>query len=116
MSIPLADKVVNYAAITDGMQDEAAVQGWASLHVTAGDHTLPNLFYSAGETTEGKPGLADIKIFNAMGVKANGIGNHEMDGNIGEFIDMVNASDYVHLSANLDFSSVVDTDGNAAPL
>ena len=53
--------------------------------------------------------------FNAMGVKANGIGNHEMDGNIGEFIDMVNASDYVHLSANLDFSSVVDTDGNAAP-
>ena len=111
----LEDKVVNYASITDGLQDEAAAQGWASLHVTAGDHTLPNLFYSAGETTEGKPGLADIKIFNAMGVKANGIGNHEMDGNIGEFIDMVNASDYVHLSANLDFSSVVDTDGNAAP-
>ena len=111
----LEDKVVNYAAITDGLQDEAAAQGWASLHVTAGDHTLPNLFYSASETTEGKPGLADIKIFNAMGVKANGIGNHEMDGNIGEFIDMVNASEYVHLSANLDFSSVVDTDGNAAP-
>ncbi len=111
----LEDKVVNYAAITDGLQDEAAAKGWASLHVTAGDHTLPNLFYSAGETTEGKPGLADIKIFNAMGVKANGIGNHEMDGNIGEFIDMVNASDYVHLYANLDFSSVVDTDGNPAP-
>ena len=53
----LEDKVVNYAAITDGLQDEAAVQGWASLHVTAGDHTLPNLFYSAGETTEGKPGF-----------------------------------------------------------
>ena len=38
----LEDKVVNYAAITDGLQDEAAAQGWASLHVTAGDHTLPN--------------------------------------------------------------------------
>ena len=49
-----------------------------------------------------------------MGVKANGIGNHEMDGNISEFIDMVNASDYVHLSANLDFSSVVDTDGSTS--
>ena len=43
------------------------------------------------------------------------MGNHEMDGGIEEFIDMANASDYVHLSANLDFTNVKDSAGNAAP-
>lgn len=111
----LENKVLNYAAITDGLQDLAEDRGWASLHITAGDHTLPGLFYEAGEEAYGKPGLGDIAIYNALGIKANGMGNHEMDDGIEEFIDMVNASDYVHLSANLDFSNVKDSAGNAAP-
>ena len=111
----LENKVLNYAAITDGLQDLAEDRGWASLHITAGDHTLPGLFYEAGEEAYGKPGLGDIAIYNALGIKANGMGNHEMDGGIEEFIDMVNGSDYVHLSANLDFSNVKDTEGNTAP-
>ena len=31
----LEDKGVNYAAITDGLQDEAAAQGWACLLYTS---------------------------------------------------------------------------------
>ena len=111
----LENKVINYAAITDGLQDLAADRGWATLHITAGDHTLPGLFYEAGEEAYGKPGLGDIAIYNALGIQANGIGNHEMDGGIDEFIDMVKASNYVHLSANLNFTSVKDSSGNAAP-
>ncbi|CAK22537.1 Atypical alkaline phosphatase with phytase-like insertion [Synechococcus sp. WH 7803] len=116
----LENKVVNYAAITDGLEDLATDRGWASLHITAGDISLPGLFYEAGEEAFGGGGLGDIAIYNALGIQANGIGNHEFDAGIDDFVAMVQASDYVHLSANLDFSNVANApfvsyeDGEAA--
>ena len=102
----LENKVINYSAITNGLEDLADDRGWASLHVTAGDHTLPGVFYEAGEEAFNGGGLGDIEIFNALGIRANGIGNHEFDEGINDFLAMVEASDYVHLSSNLDFSGV----------
>jgi 2',3'-cyclic-nucleotide 2'-phosphodiesterase (5'-nucleotidase family) len=53
--------------------DAAAIP---SIHVTAGDLSLPGPFYEASaEAAEfGHPGLADIAMFNAMGLDGNGLG------------------------------------------
>ncbi len=50
--------------------------------------------------------MADIAFFNAMGLAANGTGNHEFDGGIDDFARMLAAARYPFISANLDFSRV----------
>lgn len=72
----LEAKVINYATITNALTSYASANGIPSIHVTAGDHTIPGPFYEAAAEAEefGQPGLADIAIFNAMGLQGNGMG------------------------------------------
>jgi 2',3'-cyclic-nucleotide 2'-phosphodiesterase (5'-nucleotidase family) len=70
------EKVIHYSTLTLALADLAERQGMASLHVTAGDHTVPGPFYRAAAEVQslGANGLGDIAIFNALGLDANGIG------------------------------------------
>ena len=112
----LEPTILNYGAVISGLKNLAAKEGIPSIYVTAGDHTLPKPYYeAAAEVPElGQPGLGDIAMFNAMGLTANGIGNHEFDGGINEFAHMLNFADYPFISANLDFSGVDLADGTPA--
>ncbi|MEM7383862.1 MAG: choice-of-anchor I family protein [Verrucomicrobiota bacterium] len=111
----LEPKILGYATVIEGLKDLAVKERRNLLHLTAGDHTLPGLFYQASAEVDelGQPGLADIAFYNAMGLTANGIGNHEFDGGIDEFAHMLNAADYPFIAANLDFSGVMT--GDEAP-
>ena len=82
----LEEKVIFYAALQRGLEMLLDDKDAYTLHLTAGDHTIPGPFYQASVEVPylGKPGLADILMFNAMGLDANGIGNHEFDGGIDE--------------------------------
>lgn len=102
------EKILHYGAVVENLRNLGAREQLNTIYLTAGDHTLPNPFYEASaEVPEfGQPGLADIAFFNAMGLTANGMGNHEFDGGIDEFAHMVKAANYPFIAANLDFSSV----------
>lgn len=126
----LEEKLSKYAHIVKLLQTIASTEGIPSLHLTAGDHTIPGPFYEAAAGTLGAPGLADILSFNAMSLDANGIGkflvvflinmiqisqtfppsvlagNHEFDGGINEFAAMLSSANYPFVSVNLDFSKV----------
>ncbi len=109
----LEPKLLNYAAVTRGLQELAAREGWASLHLTAGDHTLPGPFYQAAAEVPslGARGLGDIALYNALGVVANGMGNHEFDGGINDFARLLAHAHYPFIAANLDFSNVQLSNG-----
>ena len=98
-------KILNYGAIVEGLR---LLEADGSIHVTAGDHTLPGPFYEASAEVAalGAPGLGDIAIFNALGETATGIGNHEFDGGINDFARMLSVAEYPFLAVNLDFSAV----------
>ena len=106
--ITLEPKILHYAALASALPALAPAGGRNSIHVTAGDHTLPGPFYRAAAEVPslGAPGMADIAFFNAMGLTANGTGNHEFDGGIDDFARMLAAARYPFISANLDFSKV----------
>jgi len=102
----LEPKILNYITIVDGLR-ELAPDG-NSLHLTAGDHTLPGPFYQAAASVDslGANGLGDIAFYNAADLAANGIGNHEFDSGINDFARMLAEADYPFLAVNLDFSGV----------
>ena len=104
----LETKILGYATVAEGLREVAADEGVPSIHVTAGDHTLPGPFYEAAAEVPsmGAPGFGDIAIYNAMSLAANGIGNHEFDGGIGDFARMLAAAEYPFIAVNLDFSNV----------
>jgi 2',3'-cyclic-nucleotide 2'-phosphodiesterase (5'-nucleotidase family) len=106
--VTLEPRILHYAALAAGLRALAPAGGRHSIHVTAGDHTLPGPFYRAAREVAvlGAPGLADIAFFNAMGLTANGMGNHEFDGGIDDFARMLAAARYPFIAANLDFSRV----------
>lgn len=112
----LEPTILNYGAVLNGLQSLAAKEEIASIYVTAGDHTLPGPFYEASTEISGlgANGLADIAFYNAMGLTANGIGNHEFDGGIDDFAHLLNAADYPFLAVNLDFSQVALAEGTPA--
>lgn len=105
----LEEKILNYAAITAGLQTLAEQEGYESVFLTIGDHTIPGPFYQASSEVDGlgQPGLGDIVNYNAMLLEANGMGNHEFDGGIDEFAQMLVTAAYPFLAVNLDFSNVV---------
>ncbi|MEM6431748.1 MAG: hypothetical protein AAF708_21105, partial [Deinococcota bacterium] len=105
----LEERIVHYAAIIEGLRALEA----NTVYLTAGDHTLPGPFYEAASEVESLSanGLADIAFFNATGLTANGIGNHEFDGGLDDFARMLAAADYPFLSVNLDFSNAQVSDG-----
>ena len=105
----LEEKILNFSAVTGGLQTLARQECLPSLHITVGDHTIPGPFYQASEEVPGlgEPGLSDIIMYNAMKVRANGMGNHEFDGGIDEFANMLNIARYPFIAANLDFSNVM---------
>ncbi len=105
----LEERIVHYAAIIEGLR---ALEP-NTVYLTAGDHTLPGPFYEAASEVDslGANGLADIAFFNASGLTANGLGNHEFDGGLDEFAQMLTAAEYPFLSVNLDFSNAQVSDG-----
>ncbi|MCB1019037.1 MAG: hypothetical protein KDC27_03865, partial [Acidobacteria bacterium] len=105
----LEPKARNYSALYEGLTQLAEREGMQSIHVTAGDHTLPGPFYlAAADVPElGAPGLGDIAIYNAMNLAANGMGNHEFDGGINDTARMIDFANYPWVSVNLDFRNVV---------
>lgn len=105
----LEEKVIHYGSLVNGLQSLAADEEIPSLHLTAGDHTIPGPYYLASAEVDeygNTNGMGDIMIFNAFPNNANGIGNHEFDGGIIDFAEMVSAATYPFLAANLDFSAV----------
>ena len=88
-----------------------------TLTLAGGDNFIPGPFLTAGAdpslnavigtTALGRP---DIAIYNAFGVQASGIGNHEWDLGSAVFRDAFSASgtfpgaQFPYLSADLDFS------------
>lgn len=88
----LEEKIIYYSALTNGLEALADSEGIYTIHVAAGDHTLPGPFYAASAEVEtfgtgapgGSPGIADILFYNTIGFQANGMGNHEFDGGINE--------------------------------
>lgn len=107
----LEPKILHYATIVEGLR-KLAPRGH-SIHLTAGDHTLPGPFYTASAEVPWLKanGLADIHFYNAMGLVANGMGNHEFDGGINDFARMLSQAKYPFISANLDFSKVQLAEG-----
>ena len=106
----LEERILGYASIVEGLRQ---LEADGSLYVTIGDHTLPGPFYSASAQVDdlGAPGLGDIAIFNAMGLAANGIGNHEFDSGLDDFATMLANADYPFLAVNLDFTEAQVSDG-----
>jgi 2',3'-cyclic-nucleotide 2'-phosphodiesterase (5'-nucleotidase family) len=104
----LEEKILGYSAVVEGLREVARQKCIPSIHLTAGDHTIPGPFYQAAEEVDflGAPGIGDILMFNAMDVEGNGMGNHEFDGGIEEFATMLTEAEYPFLSVNLDFSDV----------
>lgn len=99
--------ILNYGAILNGLQSLAAKEGIPSIYLTAGNHILPGPFYEASvHAGFGAKGLADIALYNAMGLTANGASNHGFDGGINNFAHMLRAANYPFLAVNLDFSKV----------
>ncbi len=109
----LEPKILHYGTVIRGLKELAPNDGENSIYVTAGDHTLPGPFYQAAEQVQnlGAPGLGDIEMFNAMGLAANGIGNHVFDGGINEFARMLENAEYPFLAVNLDFTDAQVADG-----
>ena len=107
----LEPKILHYATLINGLR-QLAPDG-NSIHLTVGDHTQVSPFYSAATEIDqfGAPGIADIAIYNAMGLTANGIGNREFDGGINDFARMLASANYPFISVNLDFSNVQLEDG-----
>lgn len=105
----LEARIINYAAIIEALRDLED----NTVYLTAGDHTLPGPFYEAAEQVEslGAPGLADIAFFNASGLTANGLGNHEFDGGLDDFSIMLAEADYPFLAVNMDFSDAQVSEG-----
>ena len=102
----LEPKITNFATVVEGLRTVAHRDCIPSLHVTAGDHTIPSPFYRASAEVPGfgSGGIGDILIYNAMKVRANGMGNHEFDGGINDFAKMLDRANYPFIAANLDFS------------
>jgi len=106
-------KVLNYATVAAGLRFIARAECIPTLHLTAGDHTLPGPFYRAAEevATLGHAGLA---IYNQMHLTANGMGNHELDGGLSDFAHMLHHADYPFITVNLDFNGVELAEGTPA--
>ncbi len=85
----------NLAALVDAFEEDFD----NTLTISAGDNYIPGVFLSAGGVG------VDIGILNAIGVDASAIGNHEFDLGEGGFSDAVNAANFPHITANLDFSN-----------
>jgi len=104
----LEEKILGYSAVVRGLQWVGVERCTPSLHLLAGDITIPGPFYQASADVPelGAPGLADIAMFNANRVRGNGIGNHEFDGGIDEFATMLATARFPFIAANLDFSDV----------
>ena len=104
-----------------------------TITLSSGDAFIPGVFFDAGATVFGSPGIADIQIQNELGVQAITLGNHEFDLGTAALADLISgdaAGDFSalngtaldgidftgtafpYLSTNLD----VSTDANLAGL
>ena len=113
----LETKLLNYGAVLGGLKLLAEREKIPSLYVAAGDQTLPGPFYQASAQVDslGLQGLADIRFFNATGLTATSIGDHEfngsIDGRIDGFARRLRFAKYPFLAVNLDFSKVRLSEG-----
>jgi predicted extracellular nuclease len=113
----LADETApNMAALIDAFDDDFA----NTLVIAGGDNFIPGPFLNAGTDPSlnavpgigaTAPGRPDIAIYNAFGVDASVVGNHEFDLGSTVFRDAFTPSGawggalFPYLSANLDYSA-----------
>ena len=90
-----------------------------TLLISSGDNYIPGPLYQASNDPAmaevvGSSGVGrgEIAFFNAMGVDATAVGNHDLDGGPEEFASIIQADDrgwpgsqFPWLAANLDFST-----------
>lgn len=113
----LEPKLLNYGAVLGGLKLLAEREKIPSLYVAAGDQTLPGPFYQASAQVDslGWQGLADIRFFNATGLTATSIGDHEFNGGdhgmLDGFARRLRLAKYPFLAVNLDFSKVRLSEG-----
>lgn len=113
----LEPKILHYGAVIRGLKLLAEREGIPSIYVAAGDQTLPGPFYQASAQVDalGVQGLADIHFFNAMGLTATSIGDHEFNGGdhgvLDGFARRLRFAKYPFLAVNLDFSQVRLSEG-----
>ncbi|MEE4350139.1 MAG: choice-of-anchor I family protein [Pacificimonas sp.] len=101
---------VETAPYIGALIDEFAPDFSNTLILSSGDNIIPGPFRTASGIV--REGFTEIQVLNALGVQATAIGNHEFDLGSGLFADAVEASNFPHISANLDFSG----DGSTADL
>ncbi|MGE9294965.1 MAG: choice-of-anchor I family protein [Puniceicoccales bacterium] len=103
----------NFAAVVQGLENDAAADGIPSILLSSGDNYIPSptfeaagdasmaaayrvayqeLFGNAGLTgiTEG-PGRLDITIMNILGFDASAVGNHEFDSGTATFAGLISS-------------------------
>ena len=104
----LEELVINYSALYSGLMKLGEMENMHSLHLQAGDLTLPNLFFDASQEIEsiGVPGGVDYMMLNEMNVSGTVVGNNDMDAGLDAFANFISKADFPILSADLDFSNV----------
>ena len=75
---PAVDDAPNLSAVLSALRAED-VGADATLTLSSGDAYIPGLSFDASGAVFGAPGVADIRIQNALGVEAIAFGNHEFD-------------------------------------
>ncbi len=103
----------NFAAVVEGLENDAAANGYESILLSAGDNYLPGPFFNAagdrsmrevlqaaGDAQFGQDagsftnlregsGRLDINIMNVIGFDASALGNHEFDPGTNAMTDII---------------------------
>ena len=106
------DDAKRFAAIVEGLEQEAAFGGYPSILLSAGDNYIPGPFYGAADSRDMRDafqatygdyfdvpsdinnfregaGRADITIMNIIGFDASALGNHEFDPGTAAIADAI---------------------------
>ncbi len=107
------DDAPNFAAVVEGLENDAAANGYESILLSAGDNYLPgpffnaagdrsmrDIFSAAGDVYFGKDegsftnlregsGRLDINVMNVIGFDASAMGNHEFDPGTNAMSDII---------------------------
>lgn len=114
---PLAN-VRNFSGLLDALRSLAPDK---TLYVSSGDNWIPGPTYASSADALLAPllgipgrGRGDVALFNAMGVQASAVGNHELDEGVEVFSSIIGpevvdsdlwaGAEFPYLSSNIDFA------------
>ncbi len=121
----ILNNAVRFSAILDNFRSKYK----NTIVLSSGDNWIPGPEYNVGSDQALQPllgvpavGRAHVAYLNALGTQASAVGNHELDFDVGEFVNIISrqatengtwvGAQFPYLSANMDFSS--DTDSAAS--